>query len=157
MATKLYLAAARAPVHPTAEQSSTFPNGTLHAPSSFQWRALKHRLALSGHGTFANEIGPAATTHYDCFVSAWCAELNGTDITAQTWTIALSGRESNAAMNAYFNWSMYVWRPSNNTVVGYIRDVHDGVAGGIREIGATAYIGGDISTDSGSAVANVDP
>ena len=39
-----------------------------------------------------------------------------------TWTIGLAASESNAASNAFLALSVYFWRPSNNTVVGFVYD-----------------------------------
>lgn len=156
MATKLYMrdTANTASNMPTAEQSSALPVGTA-SHATFSKKTLSPNMNTVGNPT-ANVVNTHAadTAHRDGLMAMFIsAALGGTNITAQTWTIAIGGSESNANVDGYHNWSLYVWRPSTQTVVGYIFDTHEGTSGGNREL--PTGITGDVSTFSGSAVSGV--
>jgi hypothetical protein len=166
MATKLWLGlSVNAPTTgmPNAEQSASHPNGTGQNPTGGYNANRRMRSIEVGHmnlgGPGASTTTLANTNHYDGVQSIFLSDpLNGTDITAQTWTFKLAGFETNGAVNAYFGVVLYVWRPSNSSVVGYILDTHEGTAGGNREfnIGSAANMRGDVFTNSGAAVSGVD-
>ena len=48
--------------------------------------------------------------------------LRAQTVNANTWTVAFTANESNAAANAFLAVSAYIWRPSTSSVVGFIRD-----------------------------------
>lgn len=74
-------------------------------------------------------------------------KLSAQTITAQTWTYQLRNREGNNSANAYKGLSIYIWRPSTNSVVGYIYD-------STAQIGTewTTNYTNDVSSISGSSV-----
>jgi hypothetical protein len=64
-----------------------------------------------------------SVAHWDDYFRAFVSEaLSAQTITAQTWTLALSTSESDAGANSYTVCSLYVYRPSTTSVVGYIYD-----------------------------------
>lgn len=149
MATRLFArnVAAAAAVSPTAGTKSvalptgtantlTFTNNTLNtvkgaAQTSTTTTSLAQTTAQSGN--FAPR-----------FVSL---PLDAQTIAANTWTIFWGDSEANAAANAFLALSIYVWRPSTNTRVGFI---YDSTANIGVEFNTTAEA--QSATISGSAV-----
>jgi hypothetical protein len=81
---------------------------------------------------------------------AWAVRYKQGDhqtISANTWDYTLRNRLSNSLANAYKAGSIYVWRPSTSSVVGYVYDSN-------AEIGTvwTNNYTNDSSNISGSAV-----
>jgi hypothetical protein len=72
------------------------------------------RVSINTLGQLTRQSGRFAT-----FVSD---PLDAQTISAQTWTIQYRDITSNTASNAYLAASIYVYRPSTSSVVGYVYD-----------------------------------
>lgn len=155
MATKLYLrdTETQSADGPSAEQSTSQPNGSVSSPA-FAKRDLIQDTPGASMVTLTHTHPNEADVHRDGMIRMFVsADLNGTDITAETWTFAIAGNESNAAANAYTNIVLYVWRPGTGSKVGTIIDAHQGTGGPFAEINSPLE---QIATIAGAAVSGVD-
>jgi hypothetical protein len=110
------------------EQSAALPVGTVSSPA-FVIHDLSVNLGAVQAALTVTHTHPADTTHRDGCIRAFAsANLAALTIAAGTWRVGLSGTESNAAADTYWNIAVYVWRPSTGTKVGTIYDAHDGTA-----------------------------
>ena len=128
MATKLYFHAATNPLSnlPTTEQSSLTSNKVVDA-------VTVNRLMDTNIGTTpaslvltSNNTSSAQNYYFTKFVSP---PLYQSAISANTWTYAFAAKESSTSANFPVTtnnkavWvNVYVWRPSNSSKVGTIRD-----------------------------------
>jgi len=97
------------------------------------------------YNSFAN------ADHNDDFFTSFSSDaLAAGDVTAQTWSLGIAFSEGNAAANSGLVISLYVFRPSSSSVVGYVRD-SDSQLG--PEWGATED--GIVASFAGSAVSGV--
>jgi hypothetical protein len=124
------------------EDSSALPVGTVnHASGAATAKTLS--TAGAGSGTVTVSITSLAQTSdqdgmFARFVSSALATQT---IAAQDWTLHYTLNESNAAANAFLVASVYVWRPSDDSIVGYLYDSHTSI--GAEAAGVTsATIGG---------------
>ena len=79
--------------------------------------------ATSGAGTALTYSSAAVSTQQSAVIARFSSsQLAAQTISANTWTIAYLADESNAAANAFLSPVVYVYRPSTNAVVGFIRD-----------------------------------
>lgn len=119
--TKLYLHNAT-PSNPptTGEKSTALPAGTFQDGSSFA-KALRSYKGSAAANRGQNALNQ--TTHQDCFLLRNTSEaLAAQTFGSGTWTIGWGSKEASANANAFLVISLYVWRPSNSSVVGYIYD-----------------------------------
>lgn len=149
MATRLFArnVTAASAVSPTAgTKSVALPTGTANT-LTFANNTLS---TVKGTAQTASAITSLAQTAAQSgnwvprFVSL---PLDAQTISANTWTIFWGDQESNAAANAFLALSIYVWRPSTNTRVGF---VYDSAANIGAEFSTTAEA--QSATISGSAV-----
>lgn len=135
---------------PSVEQSAAFPQGQQLSPSGVTYSKLD-----TAKTTFSN-IGPttafATTTtagRQTAFLGYGWYSLGAQTIAAGTWTFSVQAYESNTAVNGYISCSIYVWRESNSSVVGYIYD-------GAAQLGTEFIVSGSaaarIVSVSGSSV-----
>ncbi len=122
MATRLYFSDVTSLKAPTAgTKSLVLPNGTDNSLTANDSQSLSLiigttdvQVDISSLAQTARQSGRFARFTSDVLVSQ--------TVTAQTWTYVLRNRESNANANAYKAASIYVWRPSTSSVVGYVYD-----------------------------------
>lgn len=99
----------------TGEQSVALPIGTnVGGPTT-----AKRMLTTTGATTITESFLTLPQTarqsgYFGIFVSD---PLAAQTISAQTWSAVIRRRESNAAVNAFFAASIYLWRPSTSTLV----------------------------------------
>jgi hypothetical protein len=123
VATRLYLRDLTSSNAPTAgEKSAALPVGTFKGNSG-----TVESLSLSttkGNSDVSTSITSLAqTAHQDGYIARFTSDpLTAQTIPAQSWTCAIKCQESNASANAFFVLSLYIWRPSTSSVVGYIYD-----------------------------------
>ncbi len=122
MATRLYWRSdASSPDSPGSSQSAVLPIGTNNSLAGGENQAM---LEIEGSVTETTIINTLAQTarqsgYFGIFTSE---PLAAQTISAQTWQVVLRRRESNAAANAFLAASIYIWRPSTSSVVGFIFD-----------------------------------
>lgn len=67
--------------------------------------------------------GVASAAHQDNFFTSFSTPpLQAGAYGGGTWTFAISSSEANANANSFFALSVYVYRPSSSSVIGYIYD-----------------------------------
>ncbi|EGP94726.1 Putative copper-binding protein, plastocyanin/azurin family protein [Nitrosarchaeum koreense MY1] len=146
--TKLYLRNVLASPTPTAgEKSAVLPVvAGVSNGGAFETRSLLPDIGTSE--TTSTYFDGSTTTHRDSYMSRFSSlPLDAQTIDAGTWTFGYNAIEANVGANAEYELSVYVWRPSNNSVVGYVYDSHTvvGAEGGTSK-------SGKVGTFSGSSV-----
>lgn len=153
MATKLYLRDLTAANPPSnGEKSTALPVGTFKGNSGagFEDRALKS--AIGSAQTSKSIVSLAQTAHQDNYIVRFTSDrLGAQTINANTWTLAVCLAKTVVNANSLLVLSLYVWRPSSTSVVGYIYD-SDTTIGAVW--GNTEF--GQVVTFSGSSVTTQD-
>lgn len=124
MTQKFYLRNVTAADTPTAGKKSTALTSTQadNATGTEETRSL-----LAAKGTVQTSI-PQTTDNTTTAEVGYHARFTSNPLQAGTllgvgnWIMAMAINESNANSNFFLAFSLYFWRPSNNTVVGYIYD-----------------------------------
>jgi hypothetical protein len=147
MATRLYFRDVTSVDAPTAGSKSTaLPNGTDNSLTANDSQSL---LLTTGGSNVQVDITSLGQTARQSgrFARFTSDALAAQTISANTWDYTLRNRTSAAASNAYKAGSIYVWRPSTSSVVGYVYDSN-------AEIGTpwTTNFTNDSSNISGSSV-----
>jgi len=122
MATRLFFATNTSAYTPTAgSKSVALPNGTNNSLTANDDRSM---LITANNSTTTVTINSIAQTARQSgrFARFTSERLLAQTVSANTWTIAIDTRESNGAANTFLALSIYVWRPSTNTRVGFIYD-----------------------------------
>ncbi len=150
---KLYLHAATSSNAPTdGEKSTALPVGTLAANSGTGFEDLSMSSFIGTSTSTVTISGLAQTARQDNYIARFTSsQLAAQTIPSGTWTFALQTSEANTAANSFLAASLYVWRPSTSSVVGYIYDNSTGVG---TEWGASKT--GKVVTVSGGSVAAAD-
>lgn len=123
MATKFYLVGENSPFAPSlGEKSTALPVGTFKDLSigDGQRRSLLFDKGHFNDSASGNSI--AQTAHQDNYMARFTSKPLYASITAQTWTLAVVTHQTNAAANSFTILSLYVWRPSDSSVVGFVYD-----------------------------------
>lgn len=131
---------------PTGEQATATPDYTLTG-------ATTNRLMNTGIGTSQSSLtgsSAALSTLQGGLLGMWVSPaMNAGTIGGGAINFSIAGLESNAASNFWPNsLNIYVWRPSNGTKVGTVRD-STGTSLGGTEVGTsqtTVYISGITSS-----------
>ena len=146
MATRFYFRDITSPYAPTAgTKSVALPTGTNNSLTANDDQSL---LLTTGTNVQVDITSAAQTARQSGRFARFTSDpLASQTISANTWDYTLRNRESNANANAYKAASIYVWRPSTSSVVGYVYDSN-------AEIGTewTTNFTNDSSNISGSAV-----
>ena len=147
--TKLYLHAATSSDAPTdGEHSTALPVGTFKGNSGTGFEDLSMSSLIGTSQTTKSLTSLAQTAAQDNYIARFTSPpLADQTIPAGTWTLGLQSLETNANANSFFQASIYVWRPSTSSVVGY---VYDGSTALGTEWVATTQ--GRVFTVSGSSV-----
>src|SRR5574337_1774370 len=123
---KLYLRAFTSTDDPTnGEKSTALPVGTFKGNSGTGFEDLSLSSIKGVATTSATEVlsSLAQTAHQDNYIARFTSSpLAAQTIPAGTWTFALQTSEANNNANSFIIASVYVWRPSTSSVVGYIYD-----------------------------------
>ena len=127
--TRLYLRDTPSYEAPTAgTKSAVLPNAASNDGNSgnpFENRSLLTVRGQTLPDSVITRSSIASTAHVDQYMCRFTSrKLEAQTISAQTWTAAVATLETNANANSVTMLSVYVWRPSNSTVVGYIYDSH---------------------------------
>jgi len=147
MATRLYFRDETSSNAPTAGSKSTaLPNGTDNSLTANDSQSLLLAQGTSNTTVTINSLAQTARQS-GRFARFTSDPLASQTISANTWDYTLRNRHSNASANTYKAGSIYVWRPSTSSVVGYVYDSN-------AEIGIvwTNNFTNDSSNISGSAV-----
>lgn len=144
MATRFYFTNATASYSPTSgDKSTALPVGTDVGDFNQSLAMFTKDGSASTQYTLTSS---GISTQQSYMIARHSSPpLYGQTISANTWTVAFELNESNAAANAFFCPIVYVWRPSNSTVVGTIRDT-------ATTVGVEANANVQTATFSGSAV-----
>lgn len=104
----------------TGDKSTALPVGTDGGDfNQNQDLSLIEGVGLTGR-TYASL---AQTAQQSAMIARFTSpRLRSQTVSANTWTVRFVGDESNGAANAFLALSVYVYRPSTNAVVGFIRD-----------------------------------
>ena len=147
MATRLYFRDIISPDTPTTgSKSVALPNGTNNSLTENDNQSLLLEQGTSN--TLVSITTLAQTTRQSGRFARFTSEpLASQTISANTWDYTLRNRTSNTFSNTYKAGSIYVWRPSTSSVVGYVYDSN-------AEIGLawTTNFTNDSSNISGSSV-----
>jgi hypothetical protein len=146
MATKLYFRNVTSPYAPTAGTKSTaLPDGTDNSLTENDSQSLLLTTATDVRVSITSLA--QSTRQSGRFARFTSDRLASQTISANTWDYTLRNRHGNNFANAYKAGSIYVWRPSTSSVVGYVYDSN-------AEIGSvwTTNFTNDSSNISGSAV-----
>lgn len=121
MATRLFTRGTTAPIGlTTGDKSTALPVGTDGGDFNQNLALLRTNQATQTDYTYASL---AQTAQQSAMIARHSSgELKAQTINANTWTLLFEGNESNGAANAFLAVSVYVWRPSTSSVVGFIRD-----------------------------------
>jgi hypothetical protein len=152
VATRLYLRDTPSYEAPTAGKKSTaLPNAASTSGNSgnpFENRSL---LTVRGETVPDSTISItslATTAHTDQYIGRFTSrKLAAQTIAANTWTAGLMALETNTGANSLHQLSVYVWRPTTSSVVGYIYDAHTDL--GVEWL---AGLDGQVLNFSGAAV-----
>jgi hypothetical protein len=122
VATRFFCVSNTATYAPTTGKKSTaLPNGTNRTVTTNESRAFS--LTNNASATNASNTTAAQTARQSGMTLRCTSErLSAQTISANTWSIRYRLTQGNATSNQYLALSIYVWRPSNNSVVGYIYD-----------------------------------
>lgn len=122
MATRLYFNDATSLNPPTSGTKSTaLPDGTDNSLTANDSQSLS--LEQGTTNTTVSITTLAQTTRQSGrFARFTSNELATQTISANTWDYTLRNRTSNAASNTFKAASIYVWRPSTSSLVGYVYD-----------------------------------
>jgi len=123
MATKFYLRNITAAKTPTTGEKSTALASTQADNASGTEETLSLLPGVGSSQTSIAQTTDASSGAERGYHARFTSEplLAGT-YGSGTWTIAIAAEESNAASNAFLAASIYFWRPSSSTVVGFIYD-----------------------------------
>jgi hypothetical protein len=121
MATRFYFRNVVSDYAPTAgTKSLVLPNGTDNSLTANDNQSL---LLTQATDVQVNITSLAQTARQSGRFARFTSDrLAAQTISANTWNYTLRNRASNSAAAAYKAGSIYVWRPSTSTVVGYIYD-----------------------------------
>lgn len=146
MATRFYLRSTTASPTPTAgEKSTALPVGTADGNSGTGFEDLSLSVSKGAAQTSVGRNTLAQTTDQDNYLARFSSPaLAAQTFTAQTWTLAVAVDEGNTQANSFTICSVYVWRPSTNSVVGFIYDSHTslGIEWGSPEDGLVVTFAG---------------
>jgi hypothetical protein len=153
VATRLYLRDTPSREAPPGASRSAALKGQGHDWGGLEGKPFIDRSLLTVRGETLPESvftmnSLAHTDHDDQAMARFTSrKLAAQTISANTWTIAVALSEAAIAANSELMVSVYVWRPLDQTVVGYIWDAH-------TVLGAewAATLDGIVSTFAGSAV-----
>lgn len=115
----------RGEFEPSSEQSAVLPNGStgpssyVDGPDYFQLGTAKQEVAVVNRVRW---LSLAQTGRQSTFMTHAWFRLGAQTISAGTWGLGTAVLTSNTAANTFFAVSIYVWRPSTSSVVGYIYD-----------------------------------
>lgn len=127
MATRLYLRDLTASNPPTTGKKSTAnPSGTPganNATGTLETRSLSLTKGAAQTSIALNsDASTGARTNYLARFTS--PPLAAQTLSAETWTTAIAQSEADLNSNKNSVFSLYVWRPSNSSVVGYIYDTN---------------------------------
>jgi hypothetical protein len=109
------------PWRPTSgEHSAALPAGSS-AGSFTSWRAM-HTAPAGVAGAASSRLSLATTSHQDGAIQGFAIPLKAGSISAQQWTLAIQVETTSLSAKPRTVLSLYVWRPSTSSVVGYIYD-----------------------------------
>lgn len=104
----------------TGDKSTALPVGTDGGDFNQSQDMTKDNAAAAVGLTYSTL---AQTAQQSAMIARFSSsKLRAQTISANTWTVAFTGSVSNANANAFLAVSLYVYRPSTNAVVGFIRD-----------------------------------
>src|SRR5207245_4207821 len=108
---------------PQSERSTALPVGTFKGNSRTGFEDLSLSSVKGSAQTSKAIASLAQTAPQDEYVARFTSPpLAAQTISANTWTLAVATAESSTSANSFFVGSIYVWRPSTSSVVGYIYD-----------------------------------
>jgi hypothetical protein len=125
MATRLYLrntvVASGAP--PSGERFAALPVGTFKGTATENDEKLSLLTTKGTTETSRTLVSLAQETHQDNYLARFVSEsLSAQTIAANTWSFGISTAQDSGFAESFFAISLYVYRPSTDTVVGYITD-----------------------------------
>ena len=151
--TKLYLRGSTTPNSPTnGEKSTALPVGTFTGNSGDGFENLSLSTTKGSSQTSKTISSLIQLTHQDMYPARFSSQsLAAQTFSAGTWTLALATSESDANAESQTVGSIYVYRPTTATVVGYIYDSDTALG-----IEYSTTEDGQVVTVSGSSVTSQD-
>ena len=154
---RLYLRALTSPDTPTlGTHSSVLPVGTFKGNSGTGFEDLSMSSIIGASQTTKTLTSIAQTAHQDNYIARFTSSsLAAQTIPAGTWTFALQTSEANNNANSYIVGSLYIWRPSTSSVVGYVYDSDTPLGtewGGTTTGRVVTVTGSSVATQSGDVL-----
>lgn len=109
---------------PATEQSAVLPSGTQNFNPTERWAELSTAKAATAVAMVSGAFNSLnISTAQSAKMGMGYYQLGSGTVAAGTWRIAVnSAVQANNAANAFLAASIYVWRPSNSSVVGRVYD-----------------------------------
>jgi hypothetical protein len=105
----------------TGEKSAALPSGTQNSITTYESQYFNPIQTTTNVSASVSSL--AQTTAQSGMLARFTTDpLAAQTIGAGTWTTQIRGIESNTNANAFLALSIYIWRPSTTSVVGYIYD-----------------------------------
>jgi len=151
--TKLYLRGSTTPNSPTnGEKSTALPVGTFTGNSGDGFENLSLSTTKGSSQTSKTISSLIQLTHQDMYPARFSSQsLAAQTFSAGTWTLALATSESDANAESQTVGSIYVYRPTTASVVGYIYDSDTALG-----VEYSTTEDGQVVTVSGSSVTSQD-
>lgn len=148
---KLYFRNLTAANPPTAgEKSSTLPLGSGVGIGAAGNESLALKTTAGPSETTVTNTTLAQTAQQSVYMARFTSDpLAAQTFGSGTWQLFVEVGESAAAANAFTRYSVYVWRPSNSSVVGYI---YDAAASDTGEWSSSSVVGNSFLGETGSNV-----
>jgi hypothetical protein len=107
----------------TGTKSAVLPDGTANSRSTDESRALTADVPATNEAFTANFSTLAQTARQSGLIARFTsAPLTAQTISSGNWSSLVEGNQSNNNANVFYAKSIYIWRPSTSSVVGYIYD-----------------------------------
>jgi hypothetical protein len=107
----------------TGTNSAVWPNGTQNSLTSFQSQLMDDSVPPANEAFTATVSTLAQTARQSGILARFTSPaLASQTLSSGTWTSLVEGNESNNNANFFYGLSIYIWRPSTSSVVGYIYD-----------------------------------
>lgn len=105
----------------TSELSSVLPVAADVADAAEDPKSLSPYTGMAVANTGLASV--ATTNHQDCFFTSFSSPpLLAGEYGGGTWAYAISCSEANTVANSFFVFSVYIYRPSTASIVGFIYD-----------------------------------
>jgi hypothetical protein len=107
----------------TGTKSAVWPDGTDNSSTANENQLMTDTAPPANETLYLARSTLAQTARQSGLIARFTSPLLASQsLSAGTWTSFLEGNESNVNANVFYGLSIYIWRPSTSSVVGYIYD-----------------------------------